>query len=108
MCLQIGRVDHDRLLLAVLDGQTGHDLREGALVAPSLPAIVECLVRAVFRRRVTTAQPIPIDKYNPAQLTLVIDARLAVGLSKIGLEARHLRNRQPKEIRHVQRSFFEQ
>jgi hypothetical protein len=37
----------------------------------------------------------------------VIDAWLAVGFREEGLKTRHLRIRQPEEIRHVHRSFFE-
>lgn len=92
-------VNHDRLLLTVLGGQAGLDLREDALVAPPLPTVVKRLVRAVLNRRVTPTQPIAVDEDNPAQHTPIIDARLAVGLRKMGLKTRHLRICQPEEIR---------
>ena len=41
MRLQVGRVDHDRLVLGPLGGQARHDPGEDAIVAPTLPAVVE-------------------------------------------------------------------
>lgn len=41
MCLQVGRIDHHRLCLAVLGCQASHHLSKDALVAPPLPAVVE-------------------------------------------------------------------
>jgi len=37
---------------------------------------------------------------------MIIDARLTMGLQKVGLQTRHLRIAQPEEIRHVHRSVF--
>jgi len=105
VCLQVGRVDHHGLLLAVLRSQANHDTSEYALVAPSLPAVIQGLVRTVFRRCIAPPQPIAIDEDNAAQHTPVINARLAVGLREVGLKTRHLRVGQPVEIRHIHRSF---
>ena len=91
MCFQIGRVDHDGLLFAVLSGQTSHHPGEDALIAPSLPTVVERLVWAAFSGRVAPSQAIAINEDNPAQHTPIINARLAVGLGTIGLKSRHLR-----------------
>lgn len=82
MGLQVGGVDHHRLLLAVPGSQSGHHPREDALVAPALPAVVERLVRPVFLRRVSPAQPITIDEDNPTQDAPIIDARLAWDFGK--------------------------
>jgi hypothetical protein len=46
-----------------------------------------------------------IDKYYSIQNTPVINARLAVGLGKVGLKARHLRVAQPEGVRHVTARF---
>lgn len=50
---QVGCVDHHGLCLTVIGRQAHHHPREDALFAPTLPAIVECLVRAVFPWRVS-------------------------------------------------------
>jgi len=106
MCLEIGRVDHQRLLLAVFGGQPGHHLSEDTLVAPPLPAIVKPLVGAILFRCISPTQPIAVDKDNSAQHTTIIDARLAMGLWKVGRKARHLRIAQPEEISHIAVPFW--
>lgn len=97
---EVGRIDHD-----VFGSQPGHHLREDTLVTPSLPTVVKDLVRALFPWRIPLSQAIAIDEDNPAQDTPIIDARLAMGLRKIGLKPRHLRVAQPEEIRHVTARF---
>lgn len=98
-------VNHDRLLLTVLGGQAGLDLREDALVAPPLPTVVEHLVRAIGPRRIAPPQAIALDEGNPTQHTPIIGAGFAVGLREIGLKTCHLRICQSEELRHVHRSF---
>lgn len=102
MRLQIGRVDHDRPAIGLLGGEPLHDPGEHAHAAPSDPAIVERLVRAVFTRRIPPPQAVAIDEYNPAQNTLVIDPRLAMRLRKVGPQPLHLRVAQPVKIAHRQ------
>jgi hypothetical protein len=41
MGFEICGVDHDRRLLAVVSGQTGHHLRKDAFVALPLPTVIE-------------------------------------------------------------------
>ena len=106
MGLQVGGVDHHGLPLAVLGSQARHHRREDAFLAPALPAVVERLVRALGLRRITPAQTIAIDKDNSAQDAPIIDAGLAMGLREVGLQTRHLRIAEPKEIRHVTAQFF--
>ena len=60
MCLEICRVDHDRLVLGTLGGQAEHDPGKDAVFAPPLPTVVEGLGRTVFLRRVKPPQPIEI------------------------------------------------
>ena len=71
--LQIGGVHRDGLFFAVLGGETGHHPCEDAHVAPALLANIACLVRPVFRRRITPAQPIAIGEDNFTQHTPIID-----------------------------------
>tara|TARA_R100001530_G_scaffold57007_1_gene41518 strand:+ start:1718 stop:2101 length:384 start_codon:yes stop_codon:yes gene_type:complete len=64
--------------------QPYHDPREHSHVAPSLPAVVEGLVRTIFVRRITPPQAVAIYKYNAAQHAAVIDARHTMALGEIG------------------------
>ena len=73
MRFEIGRVDHHCLWCGGFGGQSVHHSGEDAHVTPPLPTVVEGLCRPVFLRRVTPAQAIAIDEYNPAQNTPVID-----------------------------------
>ena len=107
MSLQLGRVDHDSLLLPMFGGQTSHHPGENAFLAPTFPAALKRLMWTIGDRSVAPTQAIAIDENNPAQHTPVIDAGFAVGVRKEGLKTRHLRLRQPEKIRHVQRSFLE-
>ena len=84
MCFQICRVDHDRLVLGVLGGQTDHDPGEDPVVAPSLPTIIKGLGWAVFLWGITPSQTIAIDENYTTQHTPVVDARLAMALRKEG------------------------
>src|SRR3546814_7740341 len=91
---EIGRVDHDRLALGSLRcRQDLHHADEDAFVAPPLPAIVECLRRAMFTRRISPPQPIAVDEDDPAQNSPIINPLAAVALRKIGLKPSHLRVR---------------
>lgn len=65
-------------------------------LAPTSPAVVECLVRTVFPGRITPAQPVAIDEDDPAQHAPIIDSRLAVALGEIWRKPRHLLISQPK------------
>ena len=100
MRFQIGRVDHDDLLLATLGGQPLHHLCEDAHGAPPLPAIVEGLGRAILTRRVTPSQPIAIGEDYAAEDPSIIDPRLAMALRKERLQPLHLRVGQPEKVAH--------
>lgn len=102
MGLQMSCVYHHGRLLAVLGRQPRHDPGEDTPVAPTLPAVVERLVRPVFPWRISPPQAITIDEDNPAQDTPVINPGLAVRLGEVRLQTRHLRIAQPEKIRHVQ------
>src|SRR6056297_298625 len=105
--LEIGCINHNGLFLAMLGGQTGHDPGKDALITPSLPSIVECLVRPILPRGITPTQPIAIYEDNPAQYASIIHPWLAVGLRETGHQTRHLRVGQPEKIRHVTTPFSE-
>ncbi len=96
MSFQIGGVDHHGFLFVMISGQTCHHPGEDALVAPSLPAVVERLVRAVSIWRIPSPKPIAIDEDNAIQDMPVIDARFAVGFREVGLKTSHLRVAQPE------------
>ena len=100
MCLEVGRVDHDRLVLGALGGQADQDPGEDAIVAPALPTAVERLGGAVFLRRVAPPQAIAIGEDYAAEDATVIDAGLAVALGKEWLETLHLGVAQPVKIAH--------
>ncbi|SDX92243.1 hypothetical protein SAMN05444358_11635 [Ruegeria halocynthiae] len=90
MGFQISGVDHGRLLFAMLSGQADHHLGKDAFVAPPLPAVVQGLVRPVLPGRIPPSQPIAVDEDNSTQNAPIINAWLAMGLGKEGLQTRHL------------------
>ena len=64
-------------------------------IAPSLPAVVEGLVRTVFSGRIAPAQAVAADEDNPAQAPPVIDTRHPMALGEIRSMPRHLSFAQP-------------
>jgi hypothetical protein len=107
VCLQVGRVDHDGLFLAMFGSQADHHPREYAFVDPPLPPAVERLVRSLGIGSVPPAQPIAIDEDNPAQNPPVINPRLAVRLREERGELGHLLVSQPVKVAHVTAPFSE-
>lgn len=101
MCLQIGRIDHNRRRLLCLRRQSLEHPGKHAHFAPTLPAIVKRLGRTIFSWSVTPAQAIAIDENYAAQNTSIIDPRLAMALWKVGPEPIHLLLSQPEKITHV-------
>ena len=102
VCFVIGRVDHRGATFGLSGGQDLHHSDEDASVAPSLPTIVQCLVRPIGRWRITLAQAIAIDENDPAQHPAIIHAWPAVALGKIGFQPSHLLVRQPAQAAHIQ------
>jgi hypothetical protein len=96
MRLQVGRVDHDGLLLGTFGGQSFHHPGEDPHVTPPLPSVVEGLRRAIFTRRIAPPQAIAIDEDYTAQDPPIIDARLTVALWKERFQPLHLLVRQPE------------
>lgn len=82
MRLQIGRIYHDHRRICVFGGQADHDPGEDTVIASTLPAIVEGLVRSIFPRRLTPSQAIAVDKNNAAQNLQIIHAWAAAALGK--------------------------
>lgn len=108
MCLEVGRVDHQRVYLAALVCQFEKHPGEDAFLAPSLPAVVKGLGRAIGGRRVPPSQPIAIDEDYATEDALVVYSGLAVGRWKEGFQTRHLRVSQPEKIAHATARFFRQ
>ncbi len=79
--LQVSRVDHNRLRLGVRRSQALHHPREHTGLAPTLPPIIQRLVRAILPGSISPAQPITIDEHDTAQHPTIIHARLAVALA---------------------------
>ena len=90
MCLQIGRINHDCLVLGAFGSQARHDPGEDPFVTPAFPSVVEDLGWAVFLARalsrtngvhalaITPSRTSAIDKFYTAQDAPVIDPRLAM------------------------------
>lgn len=100
MRLQIGCIDHDCLRIGALGGQADHDPGEDPVVTPALPAIIKCLGRSIFTRRIAPSQSIAIDEDNAAQHPQIVNSRTAMALGEVGAKARHLRFRQPEQVAH--------
>jgi hypothetical protein len=66
MCLQVCRVNHFGLLLAVFGRQPGHHPSENAFLAPTRPSTVKRFVRTIGGRSIAPTQAIAIDEDNPA------------------------------------------
>ena len=48
MCLEVGRVDHDGLVIGAFGGQACHDPGEDALFTPAFPAVVESFGQTIL------------------------------------------------------------
>ncbi len=93
-------VDHYHPGIPRLCCQFGHDSGEYAHTAPSLPAVVEGLRRALGRRGVLPHQPIALNVDYPAQYSPITNPRFATGLWEERLQALNLRFRQPAKVAH--------
>lgn len=102
MRLQIGCVNHDGFRVCALDGKTFHHPAKHAHNTPTLPTIIERLVRPVLPGCIPPPQAIAIDKNDPAQNTAVINPTLAVALGKIRRKPRHMLICQPIKVAHDQ------
>lgn len=78
--LKIGRVYHDRRRSGGLRGQPIQDRGAAPLDAPSLPAVLEGLWRALFLGGSTSPQTVAIEEYYVTQNPPIIDAKLAMAL----------------------------
>ncbi len=96
MRLQIGRVNHNGLLVTALGGQPLHHPGKDPHVTPPLPSVVERLWRTVFFGRIAPPQAIAIDEYYTTQDPPIIDARLPMALRKERSQPLHLLVRQPE------------
>ena len=100
MRFQIGRIDHNGGRLHHIGGQSLEYSGEHPHFAPTIPAVVECLGRAVFLRCIAPAQSTAIDNDSPAENTTIIDSWAAMALGEEGLEPCHLLVAQPEKIAH--------
>jgi hypothetical protein len=92
--------DHHRLRLSRLGGGAFHHPGEDALVAPSLPPIVEGLGWAIILWRITPPQAIAIDEDYATQNAPVIKARHIMALRTEKPKTLHLHLCQPEKIAH--------
>ena len=104
MGLQMRGVDHDPLRLAALARQCGENLVEHAQAAPANEPIVDCLMRAVFSRRVTPAKSVPDHKHDGAHDPTVVNPSDPVRQWKVPLNPTHLSLGQQKQISHGEAS----
>ncbi len=95
MCLQMDRIDHQRVRVAAFFCQPKKHFCEDAFFAPPLPATVKLLVGPVFLRRIAPSQAIAINEDNAAQNPAVFNPGLTVGLGKTGLKLGQLRRALP-------------
>ena len=91
MGLQISRVNHNGLLLAMFDSQSNHHPREDTLVAPPFPPVVQRLARLIQSRGVAPPLAIAIEEANATQHAPIVHAWLAMGLGEEWRKTRHLR-----------------
>ena len=97
---QIGRINHDSLLLGAFGGQDLHYPGKDPHVALPLPSVVERLRRPILLGRITPPQAIAIDEDYATQDAPVIDPRLAMALRKERLQPLHLLVGQPEKVAH--------
>ena len=57
---------------------------------------------AIGRRRIPPAQAVEVDEDDPAQHSVVVNTRLAVGLGKITRQPSHPLVRQPIQVTYIQ------
>ena len=95
MRLQIGRVDHDRLLIGAFRGQPLHHSGEDPHVTPPLPSAIEGLRRTILTRCITPPQAIATDEDYATQNPSIINPRLAMALRKERPQPLHLLVCQP-------------
>ena len=95
---QIGRVDHDGLVIGAFGGQARHDPDEDALFTPAFPAVVESFGRTILPRRITPPQTIAINEDYATQNPSIINPGLAMALGGKRFQALNLRLDQPVKI----------
>ena len=100
MRLQVGRIDHEGLLLGALGGQSLHHPREDPHVTPPLPTVVERLRRPILTRGIAPTQAIAIDEDYAAQHAPIIYTRLAMALREERPQPLHLLVGQPVKVAH--------
>jgi len=97
---QIGRVDHDGLVIGAFSGQARHNPGKDALFTPAFPAVLECFGRTILRRRIAPPQTIAIDENYATQNPSIINPGLAMALGEKRFQAFNLRLGQPIKIAH--------
>jgi hypothetical protein len=66
--LEIGRVDHDRLVLCSFrHSQAFHHLEKYALVTRTFPAVINRIGGAIFLRRIAPPETVAINEDDAAQ-----------------------------------------
>lgn len=104
--LQVGRVDHDGLVLGALGGQPIHHPGKDPYIVPPIPSVVERLRRPILTRRIASAQPITIDEDYPTQNAPIVHPWLAMAPWDERLQTLHLLVGQPEYVaQHHPRQF---
>jgi hypothetical protein len=80
--LQIGRVDHDGLVLDALGGEPLHQPGKDTHVLSPLPLVVERRRCTLLNRRITPPQTIAIEEDYAVENPPIIDTLLAMALWK--------------------------
>ena len=103
MRLEVGGVDHQLVRLPTLGSELSKDPVEHAQAAPADEPVVDRLVRAIAKRRITPAQSVPDHEDDAAHDPPIIYPRNAMRQWKIRLNPAHLRLAQQPQIRQRQR-----
>ena len=101
MCLEVGRIDGDRLAVGCLGGEPRHDPRKHPHIAPPLSAVVERLVGTVLSGRIAPTHAVSVEEDDSAWDAPVIDTRHPVALGKVRSKSLHLSVAQPVKATHV-------
>lgn len=106
VCLEIGRVDHDRLFFAVFGSQADHHPREDTCLAPTLPPAVKVLCGPYSLGTSRLRNPLRLTKIIPIS-TLLSSTRACHATAERKEKAWPSAHWSAKEGRSHHRSVFQ-